>query len=100
MTLQLVMSTRLITIEEEIQRARKLKLQLATLKKEYETACELLKTGYFATHTEFRDSHNVILATYIGHTEVRFQKKEFEKDHPDIFLLYKKESIVKRFDIK
>jgi hypothetical protein len=98
--LAVVSNTTIITLDEEIERARQMKLQLATLKKEYEDAWDLLKTGYFATHTEYRNSNGIILATYIGHKESRFQSAAFEEDHPDIYALYKKESIVKRFEIK
>ena len=72
MTLHLITSENFTSIDDQLSRGKELQLQIATLQKELDGIKDSLKSGYFSTHDEYRNSKQVIIATYYGHSEKRF----------------------------
>lgn len=94
------MNTQLKLIEKKLFRMRELDEQIKVLEAEKKMLKDELITSWFVDHTEYKTAKGLTLATYKGMVVYRFQQKEFEKDHFELFNQYKKESIEFRFLLK
>ena len=90
-----------ITTESKLSRMQELADEIKIREAEYKMLKEEIVTGYFDGKAgEYKTSKGLVLATYLEIKSSRFQSTEFEKDHPDIYTLYKKETVSYRFDLK
>lgn len=86
-------------IKNDIKKFYELKLQLRELEKlvdEYKDRIKCYMVESNLSNCELDD----YVVTYSKTTQVRFDAKEFEKEHKDLYNKYKKEINIERLDVK
>lgn len=87
-------------IESKLTRMQDLKHQIKVAQAEFDMLKGEVVADYFEKNPEYKTTRGLLLASYNLITVNRFQGKEFEKDHPDIYKLYMKEFSEPRFILK
>jgi len=90
----------IVTTETKLMRMQDLDKQIDVLQAEFDMLKKEVINEFFWSDDEYRTSKGLLLATYKGYTERRFNGNKFQIDFPDIYDGYKEKKVVYKFSLK
>lgn len=89
-----------MTVEDKLTLMKDLNAQIKEMTAHYQMLKDEVIIEHFSNNVEYRTSKGLLLATYKEIKSDRFQGKEFEAAHPDLYSQFKKETTSFTFLLK